>query len=294
MKTHPLLLMVLAALPAAQLHAAAYLSDFSGLPVDGVLEGVDGWQQNGANDSDGTYIYPLAFGSLIGTDPAAAVGGFYVTEPPNPAGEFHIFHTLTLPAAQQFTFSMNFALIDSSGFDENGIGYGEPGFNASGTIYGQERNSFRIGLHNAADGEYFSLIFDPVAGDPDPTVSPDDAWNVSWSTGGVKTTVMAVFESQLYGLTMNVVPNGDDVNFSFSLAGTNTATTGGTLIGMSDEEITQLQIGISPTYSSVTASPQLGTNLIIFNGVAAIPEPSSLALACCGLMTLLVRRRRRC
>jgi len=293
MKAHPLILTVLAAWPACDLQASVYLSDFSGLPVNGALEGVDGWQQNGPNDTDGTTVYPLAFGSMIGEDPAAAVGGFYVTDPPNPNEEFHAYHALSLLASRQLTLTMNFAINDSTGFDPNGIGYGEPGFDGSGIIYGQERNSFRIGLHNTLDDEFFALVFDPVVGDPDPNASLDDVWNVSWSTGGVKSTVMAIYESQLYSLTMSFIPDGDDVDFSFSVAGLNTATTGGTLIGLSDEEITEIQVGISPTYSSVTESQQLGTNHIVFNNIVAIPEPSSLILAGSGVMALTVRRRRR-
>lgn len=292
MKPQPLILSALAALSTTGLHAAIYLSDFSGLPVNGALEGVDGWQQNGANDTDGSNVYPLAFGTLIGSDPAAAVGGYYVTDPPNPASEFHANHALSLLASRQFTFAMNFAINDSTGFDTNGIGYGEPGFDGSGTVYGLERNSFRIGLHNAADDEFFALVFDPVIADPDPNASTDDVWNVSWSTGGLKSTVMAIYESQLYGLSMTFNPDGDDVDFSFSITGINTATTGGTLVGLSDEEITDLQIGIMPTYSSVTDSPQLGTNLLVFNDIVAIPEPSAFALAGFGAFAFLTRRRR--
>lgn len=293
MKSHPLILTALAIWPLSQLHASVYLSDFSGLSVNGALEGVDGWQQNEPNETDGTYVYPLAFGSLIGSNPAAAVGGYFLTDPPNPNTEFHAYHALSLQASRQLTLSMNFAINDSTGFDSNGIGYGEPGFDGSGTIYGQERNSFRIGLHNALNEEFFALVFDPVVGDPDPNASPDDAWNVSWSTGGVKTTVMGIYESQLHTLTMSFSPDGDDVDFSFSIAGLNTATTGGTLTGLSDEEITEIQVGISPTYSSVTDSQQLGTNHLVFNNLVVIPEPSSLMLAGSGVMALMVRRRRR-
>lgn len=292
MKAHPLILMVLAAWPFSSLHASTYLSNFSGLSVNGALEGIDGWQQNAPNDNDGTYTYPLAFGSVIGSDPAAAVGGYFMTDPPSPTVEFHASHALSMLASRQLTFSMNFAINDSTGFDANGIGYGEVGFDGSGAVYGQERNSFRIGLHNAVGAEFFALVFDPVAGDPDPNVSPDDTWNISWSTGGVKTTVMGIYESQLHQLTMTFNPDGDDVDFSFSVTGSNTATTGGTLVGLADEEITELQVGISPIYSDVTLTPQFGTNHIVFNDVVAIPEPTSMILAGSGLLALLARRRR--
>ncbi len=272
---HHRLFLLIAGLCTLSSQGATYVSDFTGLGQGDPLQGVDGWGQNSPNYNDGFEDYPLAFGTLIDQNPAAAVGGYYDTVPPV-GGDFYAHHALSLSLANGVSYSMNMGIIDSAGFT-----VGEDDF-------GLERNRFRIGFANASGSELFALIFDPVPGDPDPNFSSNDIWNVSWSSGGNQSIpTMAIYEAQLYALNLQLTPNGADVNFGFSLTGANTVSAGGTLTGLASESIAQLQIGISETNDA------FGTNHIVFEGItAAIPEPSSFVILALSGVCLVLRRRR--
>jgi hypothetical protein len=261
-------------------HAASftYVSDFSGLGVDVPLDGIDGWQQSEPNFSE---EFPRAFGAQISIGgtfrPAAAIGGYY---DPFPAedGRFYIYHTLSL--SQGMSFSMNFALLDS-------VGYTDPD-DANSPIYGLERNPFEIGFYNG-NTEVFSLVFDPNPG-PDSEENPDDTWNVSISSRGVKSLQpsMAIFETQLYALNLSLTPNDSDLNYWFSLTSTNTMSSSGILSGIGGDQITEMRIGIDPD----PTSGFYGTNLLVFEGITAVPEPSSVLLLGSAAACFVLRRRR--
>jgi hypothetical protein len=274
MKYHRLTLLIVG-LSTVSSQGATYVSNFTGLGQGAALQGVDGWGQNSPNYNDGFEDYPLAFGTMIDETPAGAVGGYYDTVPP-PGGRFYAYHSLSLSLMNTVSFSMRFGINDSAGFT-----VGE-------NVYGNERNSFSIGFTDSADSELFSIIFDPVPGDPDPTFSPGDIWNVSWSSGGNQSIpVMAIYETQLHTLNLTLTPSGADVNFNISLTASNTMSSAGTLIGLSSAEITQLQIGI------VEKDGAFGTNHLAFEGItAAIPEPSSFVILGFAGVCLTLRRRR--
>jgi hypothetical protein len=259
--------------------AASYTSDFSGLSVGGSLAGVDGWQQSEANYSEDGSDYPWAFGTeiqpLTGPNrPAAAVGGYYNTDPAV-AGRFYASHTISLTPGM--LFSLNFAMIDSKSFE------------FGGAFFGGERNSFQVGFY---DGVYevFSLVFDPNVDpdEPNAELNPNDTWNVSASSGGIKSTAsMAILESQVYGLKLSLVPNGANLDYRFSLTGNNTLSSSGSLGGLAMAEINELRVGIDPL------GDQYGTNHLVFEGATeVIPEPSSLFLLAAAAGGMALRRRR--
>jgi hypothetical protein len=271
----------------AQTHAASYLSDFSGLALEQALDGVDGWTQSHPNETaldelDNLVEYPWAYGTEIitsgpgvtpvTTTPAAAVGGYYNTTP-TVAGAFYASHSLSLEKGM--LFQMRFALNDSEGFYLDG----DP------TLYGGQRNSFRISFYDAAY-EVFALVFDP---NPNPTALTDtnDSWNVSSSSGGVQTSpTMAVFQDQLYTLNLSLLPRSGNLNYFYSLSSDNTANGQGALTGLTGQ-IDSMRIGIDPT------AGEYGTNQLMFEGIAATaPEPSSFLLLAVAGSGLILRRRR--
>lgn len=291
MRHYPLLSFAIAGFTTLSASASTYVSDFTGLNPGDALVGIDGWTQSVPNDSglediDGVETlvqYPWAFGSSINGNPAAAVGGFYNTDPPA-SGAFYASHTLSLDGLMDF--QMNFTMVDSEPFD---IG---------GTMYGGERNRFSIGFHNSIGAEMFSLVFDPNidAENPDPLLNSFDTWNVSSSSGGLQTTAtMAVIEGGLYSLQLSLVPNAGNLNFNYSLTSSiNTQYANGMVAGLSNAEITELRIGISATDDGLGNGSQLGTNYLAFEGVgAAIPEPSSLLLFSFTFGGLALLRKRR-
>lgn len=261
-------------------HAVTYISDFTTLAEGQSLDGFDGWSQNEPNYNDGDEDYPRAFGHAGldflqgGVRPAAALGGFYDGFPtgvPGANGKFYASRTLSL--GQTMIFNMNFALFDSLDFQP-------------------ERNSFQVGFYDEGS-EIFSLVFDPNVDSEEPNalINSNDTWNVSASSGGIKTSAsMAVLESQVYGLTISLTPSGSDLDYAFTLTSGNAVSTSGTFSNLDNYAINELRIGIDPTIGN---DPTLGSNLLVFEGiVAAIPEPSSLFLFALAAGGIAIRRRR--
>jgi len=266
------------ALGACHAHSAVYTSDFSGLGVGDTLEGVDGWRQSETTFIEDGVEYPWAFGTTIISgdipNPAAAVGGYYNTIPADDGG-FYAARTISL--SQSMVFSMRMAIIDSDPFEFDG------------EFYGAERNSFEVGFYDG-NNQIFALIFDPNVDfdEPDPLSNQFDTWNVSASSGGIKSTAsMAILETQLYTLNVSLTPNGVNLDYFFSLSSTNTLSSGGSLGGLAGFEIDELRIGISPV------NGEYGTNHLVFEGVAAaIPEASSFLLLAMAAGGMALRRRR--
>lgn len=285
MRHYPLLSFAIAGLTTLSASASSYVSDFTGLNPGDSLAGFDGWTQSHPNESglediDGVETlvqYPWAFGSSINGNPAAAVGGYFNTDPP--AGDvFYASHTLSLDGLMDF--QMNFTVVDSDPFDIDGV------------LYGSARNQFSVGFHNTIGAEVFSLVFDPNTDleNPDPLLNAFDTWNVSSSSGGIKTTAtMAIIEGGLYSLQLSLVPNAGNLNFSYSLTSSvNTQSANGVVAGLSNAEFTEMRIGIA------AADNEFGTNFLAFEGVgAAIPEPSSLLLFSFTFGGLALLRKRR-
>lgn len=284
MKTHSLLALAITGLATIPVQAAGYMSDFTGLTLGSPLNGVDGWQQSSPNDG---VDYPWAFGAEVDGSPAGAIGGFYNTTPPAGAGGFHAYHALSFSTGMSFT--IQFAMIDSVPFDDG-----------TGTLYGAERNRFSIGFYNSSGLELLSLMFDPNVDteNPDPVANGFDSWNVSTSSNGIQTgPTMAVYENSVYSLNLVMRPVAGNMNFNYSLLGTNTQSAGGVLTGLGDETITEMRMGITATDAGNGNGNQLGTNYLAFTGTAvtvpaAVPEPSSLMFFSCTLGGLALRRRR--
>ncbi|MEX1114025.1 MAG: PEP-CTERM sorting domain-containing protein [Akkermansiaceae bacterium] len=275
MKHSYIIASVAAGLCSLSAQAASYTSNFSGLLPGGAFVGVDGWTQSQANLIDGEVI-PWAFG-VSGSDNVtrAAVGGYYNTDITT-AGSFYTSHTLSI--SQNMLFSMNFGIIDSEGFQVD----------VGGPFFGRERNSFQIAFHNGS-AEIFALVFDPNPNvGTNPEDSLNDTWNISASSGGVKSTAsMAIFESQFTALAVSLTTNGSNLDYMFSLTSGNTANSSGTFAGLGGFTVDEMRIGIAPE------SGQYGTNFLYFDGiVAAVPEPSSVFLLAAAAGGLAFRRRR--
>lgn len=278
MKPFSLFVTAIWTLAASHAYSAVYVSDFSSLGVGDTLEGIDGWTQSETTFSEGGIEYPWAFGTQIIVDevlrPAAAVGGYYNTIPAA-AGGFYAARTISL--SQALVFNMRLAINDSDPFE------------FEGDLYGAARNSFEVGFYNGGN-QIFSLIFDPNVDpdEPNPLVNEFDTWNVSASSGGVKSSAsMAIFESQLYTMNLTLTPNGADIDYFFSLSSDNTPSSSGTLAGLAGFSLDQLRIGITPE------SGEYGTNHLVFEGIAvAVPEPSSFLLLTMAVGGMALRRRR--
>lgn len=267
MRNYPLLSLAVAGLTTVSVSAATYVSDFTGLDPGDPLDGFGGWNQSDPNFSDGE-VYPWAFGSTINGNPAAAVGGFFNTDPP-PSGSFYVFQTLSLTSGMDF--QMSFSMIDSDPFE------------IDGTVYGEARNRFNIGFYNVVGAEIFSIVFDPNTDEenPDPLLNPFDTWNVSSSSGGLQTSAtMAVIEGGFYTLQLSLRPSAGNLNYNYSLiSSVNTQSSTGIHEGVGSGEISEMRVGIWATGGGLGSSSQLGTNFLAFEGInAAIPEPSSLLL----------------
>lgn len=263
--------------------AATYTSNFSGLAAGAILEGVDGWTQNYANDFDGSVTYPWAYGDGVITSapgdpvvtiPAAAVGGYYSTFTP-PGGSFYAAHELSM--VKGMLFEMNFAIGDSTGFylDEDPV------------LYGTKRNPFKISFYDQAY-EVFSLVFEPNI-NPTAVFDTNDTWNFSSSSGGTPTADLgAVFEDQLYNFRLSILPKNGNFDYFYSVTSGDSRQNGqGILTGLTGK-IDELRIGIDATEG------EFGTNQLLFEGItAAVPEPSTCFLALITAGGMMFRRLRK-
>lgn len=297
MKHHTLLALAITSMATLPAHAAgyAYNADFSFLASGAPLDGYQGWTQSSPNDGG---EFPWAFGADVDTDPtaatnfrpAAAVGGYYNTDlpvigtdPPVTVSEFYASHALSFSSGM--SFAMQFAMFDSEPFEYENV------------LVGAERNRFSFGFYNSSGVELLSVMFDPNVDyeNPDPLTNYFDTWNVSTSSNGIPTgsATMAVFETSVYSLNLLMRPEAGNMKFSYSLVGTNTQSANGVLLGLGNEAITEMRLGITATDAGNGNGDQFGTNFLAVLGTAAVvPEPSSLLLCSITLGGLVLRRRR--
>jgi len=270
MKTKIATFAALPAFAAMPLAAAIYTSDFTGLGLEESVEGVDGWQLSEPNYEDGIFEYYRAFGSSINGQPAAAVGGFYDTFATD-SGEFYVYRALTVDLSQNFSFSMTFAFADSDDFGPN-------------------RSQFTIGFYDGTT-EFFSLVFRPVLNE---VISPDypegeGLWTVFTSTGGViseSSIGLAAQTGQPYLFNFSSTSDG---TYNYSVGSSLLTFSGeGLLDDLAGSSITELRVGMALE----DGQDEFGSNVIIFNGITAIPEPSGLLLATSGALAAIFRRRR--
>jgi len=266
-------------------HAAAYSSNFdSGLTRYVDLAGQDNWDIVGATpvstqpDITGTSF--LGASNMLGGPPytsehiAVQFGGNNLDPGNNTA---YLFQPYVAPlvgndtayAHTEFKVAMNIA--DSQG---------------TGTL--GNRDTFGFSIKDSSNNNLFSINFTPqeqAPGDPTDYTRVD---NVTWSSGGTHSgTIATQTEGSFTTLELTLWKTGvNDVGFAINSVGS--LITSGTIAGLGSANIASFGAYVN-TYSE---SFLAGSNVMVFDDISLVPEPSSALLGLVGASFFFVRRRR--
>ena len=256
----------LAALSPASVSAVVYSFPFSVFqPVGTQVGGKDGWTVIGDSTYTPTDANGLSLTSTLNGSTCAALGGYYYAA--NPA-ETPIYLTHSASTWLESTsFAVTFAIQGAVEGDER------PGRDGFGfTLQNDNRdNLLTISLAPAASPSLrYQVLYTVGAGSPQAAKNGADD--------------MYIDVNGLYSLDLKFTENGANPTFSATVTGSDVQTFNGTATGLGSE-----LVGNMGALWNVIDN---GNNIILFDNIAIVPEPSTSLLA--GLATIgLLRRRRR-
>jgi len=253
--------------------AAVYTTTFNSFTYGAGLGGQDGWAVTGApGDNTGpTQIGTSPFPTPATSGGRAVLFGASDLDPTSTSA--YAYHNYNLPlvgADVTTTFHVAMTIQDS-----------DPTF--------PNRDSFGFTLRDSSDTNLFTINFTPTAQAPggDPTTSTR-VDNVSWSSGAFSSAPIATLTEGQWttiDLTFVQIPSTSDAQFNLSSAGVSIAS--GTLTGFAAANVATFG-AVANAYSGNS----LGNNMLIFDDISLVPEPSAALLGMLGASFALVRRRR--
>lgn len=260
---------------AGSAHGTVFSTDFQSGYTLGDMQGQGGWVCSDPTP-DASYIVN-AGGGVFGS--RSATLGFVS---PLANDNVYLSHSVSTPligGGVDASFGVTYNLQDSDS------GYGPGAAN---------RDTFGFRLENGSGANLFSFFLTPTTQVPDPENSTEYC-ALSWSTGaGAPTVVLAPLKSaegNNYTFTVSFYDAGGGVvgfNASVGAGNVNNDFSGVLGAGTTTESVANLG-AFWNTYAGKTAP---GSNLLIFDNVSLVPEPSSALLGLLGASFVFVRRRR--
>ena len=273
MKFAKTLLPVFALLATASNGLAIYYSDFSTNNTTGTgdnLNGQDGWVLNDTPNIQIAHIVdPDESPNPSVIDYWGALGGRFAT--PDISGNVDLTHSSALPLYHAPTFDVDFSIVESTG---TGSALNLDAFGwtlKSATNTDLVRIAFEPNSSSSVNGQRQIIIYAPGAA---PVVTGYD-----------------VLTGSAYHLSLVLSKGGADGVFSGSITGTGPALNfSGVIPGEGDALLGSFGADWDVTEPAFTADA--GTNTMIFDNIAVVPEPSTTLVAVVSLLGLCVRRRR--
>ncbi len=233
----------------------------------------NGWSVNDSTADVSSIINTSNAGGTFGNRSASI--GFVAPITATTAYLSHAVNTPLLGGGVDASFSTQFFIFDS---DSGGVSDGEA------------RDTFGFRFEDGIGNNIFSFFLTPF--DQDPLPENDTAFHTfSWSTGNNAPTVvlpgLAAQEGQPpYTFAINFSPSGlNDVAFTANVGG---SPFSGTLVGLAATTIEK----IGATWTPLNGPTDPGSNILIFDNISLVPEPSSALLGLIGISSLVIRRRR--
>lgn len=223
------------------------------------LAGQNGWALDSADATTADasfFVNPYTRPGASNT--AGALGGLFAD--PTPAN-LRLSHSVNNPLVQTTT-SVDFAIISSS--------LANPG-----------RDTFGFSFYNGTGANLLTVLFEPGA---------NNLMDIKWSTGGSasNSTGWAVSYEGPYSLNVAFADDGGgNASFTASVTGTNVFNFNGSLGGLAAQDIASFGVNFNKNAAAA------GDNYIIFDNVAAVPEPSTSLFALGALAMGFSRRRRK-
>lgn len=248
----------------------------------GDLNGQNGWLSNSATIPPDSYpgaIVALANGPVFGTR-AGRIGWAAPLNQDN----VYVYHGTDTPligGGVDAAFSSTFMVQNSD--SEYGPG-------------AENRDTFGFRLEGDSNSNLFSFFLTPTTHPAQPELESPAYYELSWSTGvGAPTVVLyplKALASSNYTFSVDFFYAGDgEVGFTAGVgtySGTPQTFSGTLGAGTSGLSIKNL----GATWDTYVDKDNPGSNLMVFDNVSLVPEPSSALLGLLGASFLFVRRRR--
>jgi|GEM_PF-3098857 len=267
---------------AGSAHGTTYFNNFESGFTPGDMNGQGGWVcSNPTTVIDDVTINASAIEQVSSTvfgSRAARLGWVGPLQSDN----VYLSHSADTPlvgGGVDSSFSTTFMVQNSDSYNDGGA-----------------RDTFGFRLEGPSQSNLFSFFLTPTTHPADPQLEIPAFYSLSWSTGGGAATVVlpdlkAVAGSN-YTLTVSFYDAGGNVVGFHAGIGTYGGTPqvfNGTLGAGTTSGVIKNFGAIWDTYAGGANS---GSNLMIFDNVSLVPEPSSALLGLLGVSFAFIRRRR--
>lgn len=244
------------------LNAEVFLYDFESQAVDDRFDGdVSGWSQDTANPEAFGTVFPLGYVSTVafggpGSDTNAGFLGTYRGNTPDNSSTTLTGDLSSLGASiPSSAISLNLGILDDS-------------TDPFGT-----RDVFSVVLLNASNTEAARI-------DLIPDTLDNTLWNVSIGVNGNPTTTTSSSLGAGFGYQIAFEFDDSETNFLYR-----SSVSGGSYVGLGSlDPVTSGSLGAIQLAHHPQGVPGTSANALVFDNIAAIPEPSSAL----GLLFILV------
>jgi hypothetical protein len=255
--------------------AVTYSSDFEGFDPFGDVAPNDGWSIDDPLSEDGISFIQENFDTDGVSGPslpsqAGAIGGFWNSPgddvSPVAGTQVNLTHPVSIPLTS-FRFDVDFTITGSS------VSF--PGVDNFGWSFLSDSAPLTPLLRVAFEAP-------GIGGDL------EIAW---YDNLGNRNLITPISQDIAYltNLHLQVVfsPNGADADFTATISSMNSFTFSGSLIGEGSTTVDDF----GADFDVQTLGNSAGDNVMIFDNLSAVPEPSATLLLLPGLLVLLRRRR---
>lgn len=253
-------------------HSAVYIANYDTEPYTfgANMDGLNGWVLDGSSEPDVAFIRTSPFPSPPSSGGRAVYFGFNPIDPGETSAYLYRSpgSSLVGNALGYTEFQASLMVVDSS-----------PNF--------PNRDSFGLTFRSATDQNLLTININPTAqtSSPDLNTRTDIfSWDSDFAAGS--SNVGTLNEGQWTSLNVLFTPSGvNDVDFTIKSVNNVIAT--GTLAGQGGAEIGTWGFEWNPLDPD-----DVGDNILIFDDVVFIPEPSSAMLLMLAGLGILSRRKR--